>query len=185
MSPAVITFESFAPESAASRTARLASQAADQAYRTGFADGRAAQSSDEAAALIQAIREMAQELSQEDRRRAALRQEAVRALSPILSAILDAVAAPGMAARLETTLIEELARLAQSAPAMTCHVTCPSHLRPHVERCAREAGLEGLEIIEKSAGSALHLSLQGGQIEFSQERVLDTIRALIREIQED
>ena len=181
----MIKLESFFADPSIDQAARDAAEATDRAYRSGLADGRAAQANAEAAALTEAMRNLAAELAGEDSRRAALRHEAVLTLAPILTAILDAMAPTGTSERLERSLVEELSRLAQMAPPMTCRVACAAEMRPVVERCAEAAGLTALEIVERPLGDVLHLSLHGGHIEFSQGAVAEAIRELIREIQED
>ena len=173
------------PPSASNAATAAVSAALDEAYTRGMADGRVAQRDDDLVALSEALQHLAEELAAHEIRRAELRHEAVVALSPLLSAIVDAVAPSGVAQRLERDLLAELERLAGQVPPTTCRIACPPALRDLVERCVDQAGLTAVEIVEQPLGDSLQLSLQGGHIEFSQERLTRSLRQLIAEIQED
>lgn len=186
MNQPVIKLESFSPAANMARVAASAARAAlDDAYARGLADGRADRQESETVALTAALRELSQQIADHDTQRAALRQEAVTALSPILTAMLDAVAPLGMAQRLEQDLITELSRLAQQTPPMICHITCAPALRTLVERCASEAGLTGIEITEQPLEQSVNVQIAGGHIEFSHDQIVQSVRRLIAEIQED
>ncbi|MDO5704163.1 MAG: hypothetical protein Q4G49_03700 [Paracoccus sp. (in: a-proteobacteria)] len=186
MSQPVIKLESFSPAANMARVAASAARAAlDDAYARGMADGRAARQESETVALTAALRELSQQITGDEVRRTALRHEAVAALSPILTAMLDAVAPLGTAQRLEQDLVTELSRLAQQVSPMICHITCAPALRALVERCASEAGLTGIEITEQPLGRSVKLNITGGHIEFSHDQVVQSVRRLIAEIQED
>lgn len=186
MSLPVIKLESFAPASSMSRVAVAAARAAlDEAYERGIADGRIAQRDGETIALTAAMAELAKQLAADELRRNELRQEAVKALAPLLSAVLDAVAPLGTAARLERDLADELARLARQIPPTSCQIACSAEMRPLVERCAAAADLPAVGIVEQPLGQTVRLSLQGGHVEFSQDQIVQSLRRLIAEIQED
>ncbi|MDO5632027.1 MAG: hypothetical protein Q4G22_09325 [Paracoccus sp. (in: a-proteobacteria)] len=186
MSLSVLKLESFTPVGSMSRVAAAAARAAlDEAYQRGVVDGRSAQHNSETAALTAALQEMAQQIAADETRRTELRREAVAALAPILSAMLDAIVPIGTARRLEQDLVGELTRLARQTPPVVCQVACSSEMRPMVERCAADAGMTAIDIIEQPLGQSLHLNLSGGHIEFSQDQVVQSVRRLIAEIQED
>lgn len=185
MTRAVIRLESFFADRQPDYRAEAEAAAANRAYQAGLAAGRAAQVSDDTASMIVAMRGLAAALADGEASRAALRRQAVQALAPVLTAILDALAPAAASARLERSLLAELERLAQAAPPLSCHITCAPEMRPLIEDCAATAGLTAITFDDAPADRPIHLSLQGGHIEFSQEAVAQSIRALIREIQED
>ena len=89
MSGSVIKLESFA--SAPGSAAMFNAAALDEAYREGYADGRADERGQDMKSLIQQIRALTDEISDDDARRAALRGDAVQVLSPILGQLIDAL----------------------------------------------------------------------------------------------
>lgn len=158
-------------------------QALEKAHADGVAEGLARQEDDQMRNLCAGMDRLARALSDDEQRRAALRSEAVTALSPIFDAILDNLAPAAESKRLEIALTEELSRLAQMATPLRAQIACGAGLRDLVERCLTESGLDNIEISEVPA-DRISLSLQGGHIEFAPDRIAAGIRALIAEIKE-
>lgn len=182
MSGSVIKLESFA--SATGSAAMFNAAALDEAYREGYADGRADERGQDMKSLIQQIRALTDEISDDDARRAALRGEAVQVLSPILEQLIDALVPTSDSARLERALTTELAQLAQRGTPLGCRIACSAADLPMVERCIAEAGAANIEVAARATGG-IRVELQGGRIEFDPDRVAADIRALIAEIKEN
>lgn len=182
MNGSVIKLESFAgtPASAAMFNAA----ALEEAYRDGYADGRADERGQDMKSLIQQIRALTDEITDDDARRMTLRGEAVQVLSPILEQMIDALVPSSESARLERVLTMELAQLAQRGMPLSCRIACSTDDLPMVERCIAEAGADNIEVAAR-AGSGIRVELQGGRIEFDHDRVAADIRALIAEIKEN
>lgn len=181
MRPALIKLESFAAMDAGSRSEPAFSQhSLDQAYADGMAEGLVRREDEQLRTLAAGIGRLSDALAEDDVRRVALRREAVDALLPLLTEILDALTPSATSQRLERCLTEELIRLSQSAAPVRAKILCSEDQRAMVENCMGSNGGRGIEI-ETRATSGISLSLQGGRIEFSQEDVARQIRALIAE----
>lgn len=185
MTLAMFKLESFSAANAARTPEPLYDQGAvDEAFARGLTEGLARKDDEQLRTLGAGLERLARALADDAMRRAALRDEAVSALAPILEAILDNLMPASESRRIETALRDELGRLAQMAQPLRAKIACGSRLRAMVERCLAEQGLEAIEITEGDS-DRISLSLQGGRIEFSPEQVALDIRALISELKED
>ena len=180
MSGSVIKLESFASTTPSAAIFTVA--ALEEAYREGYADGRADDRGQDMKALVLQIKALTDGMTDDSTRRAALRDEAVQTLSPILDQMIDALAPSTESARLERALTMELAQLAQRSTPLTCRIECGAADLPMVERCVAESGATGIQIDAKGA-AGIRVELQGGRIEFDPGRLAADIRALIAEIQ--
>lgn len=156
----------------------------DQAYADGVADARAQAEDAELRALGAGLDRLAASLAADEARRRALRQEAVEALFPILSQILDLMVPPLASHRLEEALRAELTRLAQHSQPLSARIACSERLRALVERCLTESGLAGIEI-DTAPADRIVVTLQGGRIELAPDTIAENIRTLLEEINED
>lgn len=184
MSPAVIKLESFTASLPGKRGgAGFTRDDLDLAYADGLADGRSQRQDEDVQSLRSGLERLAEALAADEARRAALREEAVQALAPVLSAILDMLVPSAQSRRMEEALLAELRRLAGLTAPLRCRIACNPGLRGMVERCLQEAGLDQVEL-EGCDSDRISLSLEGGRIEFSPDRVAQDIRALVAEITE-
>ena len=111
MTLAAFKLESFSAAVAAQGAALTFSrEALDQAFADGLAEGMARQQDEQARTLNAGLERLARALTDEDARRAELRCEAVAALAPILSQILDCLVPAADSRRLEAALTEEDAK---------------------------------------------------------------------------
>ncbi|MGR3249853.1 MAG: hypothetical protein ACU0DH_07930 [Paracoccus sp. (in: a-proteobacteria)] len=156
----------------------------DQAYADGRADGRAQAEDADLRTLGAGLERLAASLAADESRRQQLRQEAVDALYPLLTQIVDLLAPPSSSRRLEEALRAELTHLAQRSQPVTARIACSDRLRVLVDRCLSDAGLTGIEI-EPAASDRIVVTLQGGRIEITPETIAQDIRALLEEINED
>ncbi|MBK4214993.1 hypothetical protein JJJ17_03535 [Paracoccus caeni] len=185
MSSAILRLESFAtsPRSAAI-TPGLTTEDLDQAFADGLAEGLARKDDEELRALRAGIERLQESLNEDEARRTELRRDAVRALAPLLTQILDSLASAETSRRLEQTLTLELSRIAQAATPLRATIACSARMRDLVQRCVTESGANGV-LISESESDLISLSLQGGHIEFSTEAAGAEIRRLIQEINEE
>lgn len=184
MAPALIKLESFTAALPGKRHERSYTRDdLDLAYADGLAEGRAQRREEELHSLHCSLERMAVALAEDDARRAELRDEAVAALAPVLSEILDSLAPSARSRKLEQALLDELRRLSSMSAPLRCRITCPPGLHDMVQRCLRETGLDTITP-EQGDGNRINLSLEGGRIEFQPERMAQDIRALIAEITE-
>ncbi|WP_347137957.1 hypothetical protein [Paracoccus sp. SSK6] len=182
MTLAVLKLESFSAAVAAQGAPlTFTREALDQAFADGLAEGIARQADEQARTLSAGLDRLARALADDEVRRAGLRREAVDALAPILSQILDCLAPAAESRRLEAALTEELLRLSRSAPPLRARIACGPSLRALVDRCLAETGLEGIDVSE-CEGERISLALQGGRIDLEPASVAQGIRSLIAEI---
>jgi hypothetical protein len=181
---AVFKLESFSAAVAAQGAALTFSrEALDQAFADGLAEGMARQGDEQARTLNAGLDRLARALADDEARRVDLRREAVEALAPILTQILDCLAPAAQSRRLEEALTEELLRLSRAAPPLRASIACGPSLRAMVDRCLADCGLGGIEVTATES-DRISLSLQGGRIELEPARLAADIRALLTEINE-
>ncbi|MBU3028610.1 hypothetical protein [Paracoccus marinaquae] len=156
----------------------------DQAYARGLTEGLARREDEQMRNLAAGLERLGHALIDDSARRAALREEAVTALAPVLDAIVGSLTPAGESQRLETALREELSRLARLATPLRARIACGPRLRGLVERCLAAEGIDGVEV-EDIDSDRISLSLQGGRIELSPRQITEDIRALLAELKED
>ncbi|SIT01787.1 hypothetical protein [Paracoccus saliphilus] len=184
MANAAIKLESFSPARQCPAAVTYSQDELDRAWADGRAEGRAQRESEEIEQLRSALDLLARALSDDDERRIKLRNEAVAALFPLIPEIVDALAPSVASQRLERALTGELERLARATPPVRAHISCSEKLREMVENCIGQSGMTGIEA-EVTDCDRISLSLSGGSIEFSQQKIARQIRELIDEIKED
>lgn len=156
----------------------------DQAYTDGYAEGKAHAYDAQMQELDICLSGLAATLTDDDARRSALRAEAVATLAPILSQILDLMAPAAHSRRLEQALNTELQRLAQSAVPLKARLACGPGLRSMVEHCVRKHGLGNLEIAQIAAAK-VSITVEGGRIDLTPEKIAQDVAALIADIKEE
>lgn len=184
MSTAVIKLESFSTPLRLKAEPMFSQEALDRAYSEGLNEGLTRRDDEQTRNLRAALERLTEALREDEARRAALRGEAIAALAPLLSEILDALTPSIVSQRLERVLVDEMHRLVAQTSPVRARIACSNKLRDMVERCLTETGATGVEL-EHSASDCISLTLQGGRIEFSQEQVSEQIRALVNEIRQD
>lgn len=180
----VVKLECFTSAEDQTRAAIYTRDDLDMAYADGMTAGRAERQNEELQALYSGLERMVVALGAEDARRATLRDEAVQALAPILTAILDATTPAANSRRMEEALQQELQSLAGRAGPLRCRISCSPALKDMVERHLRQLGMDGVEL-EIREQECISLALEGGRIELSATRLAEDIRRLIDEINGD
>ncbi|MFV0386990.1 hypothetical protein [Paracoccus sp. (in: a-proteobacteria)] len=184
MTTAVIKLESFTAAANSAATPMFSQSQLDQARDEGIAAGMARQENDQVGNLRAGLDRLTAALSDDETRRAALRAEAVASLTPILSEMLDALTPSTVSQRLERELLNTLRGLAAETTPLRARIAFSPALRGMVERCIAESGAMGIEL-DDTGTERVSLSLRGGRIEFSQDRIAGQIRALIAEIKDE
>jgi hypothetical protein len=156
----------------------------DRAHAEGFEEATAQAVDAQLHALDDSLRQLARTMSDDETRRTHLRSQAVQALGPILSQILDLMAPSASSRRLEEALMGELTRLAQESTPLVAQISCSDRLRGLVERCLTQTGLQTVTIAPAPTDTVT-VTLQGGRITLDPDTITGDIRALISEITED
>lgn len=155
----------------------------DQAFADGFSAGKAEGDQLQLERLEGALSQLSALLTDEDARRAALRAEAVSALSPILSHAMDLMAPKAQSHRLEEALIAEMTRIAGRAVPLKARIVCPPPLLDFVRQCSSAAN-PAIEV-DCRDGADLEIVLEGGRIDISPDRIAAEVAALLAEINEE
>lgn len=185
MTLALFKLESFsAAQAGPAAQALYGQEAIDHAFAEGVASGLARREDDELRNLGAGLERLSRALGEDAERRTVLRNEAVAALAPILEAIVDSMAPADRSRQLESALQDELARLARLSSPLRARIACGPRLRGMIERCCAEAGIGEIDLTD-TGSDRISLSLQGGRIELSPEKIAQDIRALISELKED
>ena len=186
MSLAMFKLESFSrqPEQLAPGEQVFSRDAFDQAYMDGYGAGQAETREAQLAELSQAIAVLAASLADDEARRAVLRAEAVAALLPLLSQVLDVMAPAAVSQRLEQALAAELSRLSERAAPLRARISCGAGLMALVGELLDRHGLSGIEISQTACPQVV-IALEGGRIELDPAQAATEIAALIAEITQE
>lgn len=156
----------------------------DQAFADGFSAGKAETDQIQLERLETAMSRLSGLLTDDEARRASLRSEAVSALSPILSHIVDLMAPKAHSRRLEEALVAEIARIAGRSVPLKARIICPPVLLDMVRTCRDAAANPSVEV-DCREGADLAVVLEGGRIEICPDRIAAEVAALIAEINEE
>ena len=155
----------------------------EEVFQRGYVQGRQAAEDVELAALTDAIQEIAAKLEEDRASSLSQRQQAIRALMPILRAILDTIGPIGERERLETLLTKELSRIVEQAPYRRCTIRCSPDLAARVgDIIAASADPSLLRIDEDPECQGLDIGLDGGIIAFDATIVMARLRQHISNI---
>ncbi|WP_134724867.1 hypothetical protein [Paracoccus luteus] len=153
----------------------------DAAHARGLAEGAEAARQDATERLIAELAGMQAALARHDADRAGERRAAVQSLAPVLDALV-AGALPAVArARLQSALLQELTRLADTARPLQGVVRCGPDLAPFVAACAERAGLTGLAVDDSGPPGTAEARVTGGVIAFDQQSAAQELRQLLSE----
>ncbi|SCY75954.1 hypothetical protein [Paracoccus tibetensis] len=186
MTAAILKLESFDRPPVAQPTPEQAFDRddLDQAFADGFAAGKAEADEAQMSRLETCVAQLSELLREDEARRDALRGEAVAALSPILTHILDLMAPASQSRRLEETLLAELVRIAGRSSPLKARITCAPPLLGMVQRCLEQVTDTPIEI-DCREDAELSIRLEGGRIDICPDRAGREIAALIAEINEE
>lgn len=185
MTLAMFKLESFSNAAVEQAPPMIFTQAdLDRAFAEGAEEATLKAQDDQLRALDAALVQLARTMADDETRRAQIRSEAVQALAPILTQVLDLVAPSASAGRMEQALTRELARLAQEATPLVAQIACSDRMRAMVDRCLHQTGLQSIAI-GPATTDTITVTLQGGRITLDPDTITRDIRALISEITED
>lgn len=185
MTLAMFKLESFSNAAVEQAAPMIFTQAdLDRAFAEGAEEATLKAQDDQLRALDAALVQLARTMADDETRRAQIRSEAVQALAPILTQVLDLVAPSASAGRMEQALTRELARLAQEATPLVAQIACSDRMRAMVDRCLHQTGLQSIAL-GPAATDTITVTLQGGRITLDPDTITRDIRALISEITED
>lgn len=156
----------------------------DQARAEGIAEGLLQSEDKSAATLCEALESLGKVLEISEEQRSVIHKEAVSALIPVLSEIVDALAPALVSQRLERILKAELTRIAHLAEPMRVRLSCSKSLHEIVKIWIAETGISEIEL-DTNPTEGITLSHTGGNINFSQDKITTEIRRLIDEIKEE
>lgn len=184
MAHAAVKLESFTPCVIAEPSAAFTQDDLDRAREEGLAEGAASARDEQVRELLAAMRQLCAEYSDSAERTQKIYLETIESLQPVLAEIVEALAPTSCSSRLETALMETFEKLGQSETPGGVRITCGSKLKDIVDRCLSDSGLSAVEV-EYDDSREVSLSLSGGRIEFSQDRITREFRKLIEEITEN
>ncbi|RJE88155.1 FliH/SctL family protein [Paracoccus onubensis] len=185
MAPTAIKLESFIPtglQLAIEPTFTL--DDLDRARAEGFADGQQQARNDDTRQLCSALERVSQSLAEDQKLRNQVRKETTAAFIPLISGIVDALAPLHASQRIERALIAELSRLASDEHPISLRIACNDKLRDLVRRCIAETGMTEITL-DDAESDLVSLSFAGGNIEFSNEKIIREINDMIEEIMVD
>lgn len=183
MKSAAIRLDSFsaqmtAPDPRQSRSAELEA-ALHRGYEQGLSEGREASLD----ALTAALTGLQEQLATGNEALADTRRETITTLAPVLSALVDILAARSCRDRLREVLMSELMRMEETAQPRKLQIKCTADLRPDVELCLAQSGHTDVRIEEINAETPLaELIADKATISFDPRRAVAELQSVIDDI---
>lgn len=156
----------------------------DAAFARGVAQGRQESEALRADQLCAALDELSGRLGAEQAARAAAGEGQVRALAPLVGALLGAITPLAARTRLEAALLAELRQLAGSVTPLSARVRCGADMAAFAAACLAATGVEAIALDPSGPEGTVEAELLGGTIAWDVAAVADQLRALVHEIME-
>jgi hypothetical protein len=134
----------------------------EAAWEGGLAEGRRQAEAQQASQLQDAIQALNARLDAEHAARIEAGAGQVRAIAPLIGALLDGVMPTVARARLEAALLGELLRLAQAVSPLTGRIRCGPDMAAFVAVCLSTAALGGIELDPSGQTGTVEAELLGG-----------------------
>lgn len=156
----------------------------DAAFERGLAEGRHEAEARQAGALCAALSALSGRLDAEREARRGEGAAAVRALAPLIEALLDGIIPAVARARLQAALLEELLRLSAAGPPLGARIRCGPELAAFAAGCLAATGLSGIEIDPMGPEGVAEAELLGGRVTWDVALIAADLRRLVNELTE-
>lgn len=156
----------------------------DAAFDRGLAEGQRRAKARQVGALCDALSGLARRLQAEHEARAAAGMAEVRAIAPLIEALLDGILPAVARARLQAALLEELLKLAAAVPPATARIRCGPDLAAFSAACLARTGLAGIEIDPSGPEGTAEAELLGGRVTWDMGQIAAELRRLVNELTE-
>lgn len=156
----------------------------DVAREEGHAAGMAAAERGAAEELTAALTDLGARLDRAAQDAAEDSTRAVRALGPVLAALIDGIMPQLARARLESALLAELMQLSAAVTPLSAVIRCGADLGPFVAACAARAGIDAVEIDASAPEGTVEIELLGGSMAWDSAAIARQLGDLVREIME-
>lgn len=156
----------------------------DAAFAQGLARGRQEAKAAQFDALCGALAALSERLAAEGAARAASGENQVRAIAPLIGALLDGVMPTVARARLESALLTELRQLAGAVTPLAARIRCGADMAAFAAACLAAAGIEAIGIDPSGQDGTVEAELLGGTAAWDVARVSEQLRNLVHEMME-
>lgn len=183
MKSAAIRLDSFSTQLTASDSSRALSNDLDAAFHRGYEQGLNEGRENSLDALTAALTDLQRHVSTSNEGMVTARREVIADIAPVLSAMIDILAAHSHKDRLCEALMSELRRTEETAQPRKLQIRCAPDLRPDIELCLTKTGHADVRI-EETGDEAPQVELIAGKatISFDPQRVVAELQAIIDDI---
>ena len=156
----------------------------DAAFAQGLAQGRQEAEAAWLDQLLAALAELSERLDAEGAARVADGEKQVRAMAPLIGALLEGVMPAIARARLESSLLTELRQLAASVTPLTGRIRCGADMAAFASACLAATGIEAIGVDPSGQDGTVEAELLGGLTTWDVARAAEQLRGLVREMME-
>lgn len=185
MMGAVLQLERFDRAPDAPPPAAFARADLDAAFARGRVEGRAEAEARQVETLLEALAGLSRRLEAEEAARLAASASGVRAIAPLIEALLDGIGSAAARGRLKAALMDEMLRLASVVTPLVPRLRCGPDLVALVAACVNAAGMTGVEIDPTGPEGTAEVDLQGGRVTWDMGRITADLREIVAELMED
>lgn len=156
----------------------------EAAFNRGVAEGRSEAEARGVAQLCEAFAGLSQRLEAEQAARASDNRAEIRAIAPLIGALLDGVIPAAARARLESSLLHELLQLAGAVPPLGARVRCGPDLGAFAAACLAAMGLTTVELDVTGRDGIVEAELWGGHVAWDVALIAGQLRDLVNDMME-
>lgn len=156
----------------------------DAAFAEGLAQGRQEVEALLIGQLCAALNGLSGQLEAESAARLAAGEGQVRALAPLIRALLDGIMPAVARARLEAALLAELRQLAASVTPLSVKIRCGPDMAAFTAACLAMTGIEAIGIDPSGPAGCIEAEMLGGIATWEVARVAEQLRGLVLEMME-
>lgn len=182
MMGAVLQLERFDRAAAEAPPAIFAQADLDAAFERGQAEGRQQARARQMSELRDTLAGLSRQLEAEHAARVAMGAAGVRAIAPLVEALLDGIIPAVAKARLQAALLEELLKLASDIAPPVVRIRCGPDLAAFIEACLSAAGLTGIEVDRSGPEGVAEADLLGSRITWDIMEIAASLRELVNEL---
>lgn len=156
----------------------------DAAFAQGLAQGRQEAEAAQFDGLCGALATLSERLAAESAARAAFGEDQVRAIAPLVGALLDGIVPAVARARLEAALLDDLRQLAGSVTPLAAKIRCGPDMAAFAAACLAAAGIQAIGIDPTGPEGTVEADLLGGKATWDVALVAGQLRDLVGEMME-
>ena len=156
----------------------------EAAFAEGLAQGRQEAEAQRLGQICGALAALSERLAAESAARAASAEDQLRAIAPLIGALLDGIIPAVARGRLEAALLAELRQLAASVTPLAATIRCGPDMAAFVSACLAATGIEAIGIDPSGPEGTVEAEMLEGLATWSVAQAAGQLRDLVCEMME-